>query len=139
MAAIRAMATIAEKWKNRAGSAGPQYQEGVQQPKKDWATAAGSAQGNWDAGVTQASAMKTFQKGVAQAGTPKWQSKAISKVVSRFPQGVADAQPDYSHGFEKYRNVIEGTQLPNRFAKGDPRNLDRVKSISTALRKAKTG
>jgi len=139
MPAIRSLQTISKKWVDRAGSAGPQYADGVRTPKKDWAGAATAAQGNWDAGVQQAAQQKSFGKGVAKAGTPKWQAKAVSKGVPRFPQGVADAQPDYASGFEPYRNLIESTQLPARYPKGDPRNIDRVRAISQALRKAKTG
>ena len=139
MPAVRSIASVSKKWVDRAGTAGAQYAEGVSSPKKDWATSAGAAGANWEAGVAEASRKKSFGKGVAAAGTQKWQRKAIAKGTQRFGPGVADAQPDYQAGFEPYRNVIEGTALPPRFAKGDPRNVERVKVMSAALRKAKVG
>lgn len=83
-------------------------------------------------------AAKTFSKGVTKAGTGKWQAQAVAKGVSRYPQGVAGAQSAYQAGFEPYANVIQSTTLPPKFAKGDPRNLQRVTAMSQALRSAKT-
>jgi hypothetical protein len=137
MPAIRSISSVGSKWAARAGSAGQQYADGVKSPKRDWATNAGAAQANWEAGVQGAATRKSFSKGVSQAGTQKWQTKASSKGAQRFGPGVADAQPDYQKGFEPYANVISSTQLPPKFAKGDPRNVDRVRVMSQALRNAK--
>jgi hypothetical protein len=46
---------------------------------------------------------------------------------------------DYEKGFAPYRDVIEQTALPPRFPKRDPRNIQRVSAIATALAKKKTG
>jgi hypothetical protein len=89
--------------------------------------------------VTGAAQAKSFQKGVQAAGTPKWQSKALSKGTARYGPGVAEGEPDFAQGFDRFRTVIEGTNLPPRFAKGDPRNVERVRVMSTALRRAKVG
>ena len=137
MAAIRSLSSIAQKWQERASSASNVYAAGVQSPKSDWAAQTAAAAGNWEAGVTEAARNKSFGKGVQAAGTPKWQQKSVSKGAPRYAPGVADALPDYSKGFEKFRQVIESTQLPPRFAKGDPRNIERVRTIASALRKAK--
>jgi hypothetical protein len=48
-------------------------------------------------------------------------------------------QQDYQEGVQPYLDTIAATVLPPRFPKGDPRNLERVKAITTALRKRKTG
>ena len=40
---------------------------------------------------------------------------------------------------QPYLETIAATQLPPRFAKGDPRNVQRVAAIAAALRKRKTG
>ena len=138
MPSVRPMGNVAKKWADRAGTAGPQYAEGVQMPKADWQAQTIGAAANWEAGITEAARNKSFASGVNRAGTKKWQSKAISKGVARYGAGVADAQPDYQAGFEPYRQIIESTTLPPRFAKGDPRNVERVKVMAGALRKGKT-
>lgn len=139
MAAIRSLESISKKWAERAASAGQQFADGVRQPKRDWQKAAAAAEGNWEAGVASAARAKSFGKGVNRAGTAKWQSKAIAKGTVRYGPGVQEAEPDFRGGFDRFRQVIESTQLPPRFAKGDPRNLERVKAMSVALRKAKVG
>lgn len=139
MAAIRSLDMIARKWQNRASTAGDVYEEGVKNPKADWQRQAAAAQGSWESGVSEAARAKSFQKGVNAAGTSKWQSKTLSKGVARFGPGIAEAEPDFSAGFAKFRQVIEGLTLPPRFAKGDPRNIERVKVVAAALRKAKVG
>jgi predicted aminopeptidase len=106
-------------------------------PKADWQAQTIGAAANWEAGITEAARNKSFASGVNRAGTKKWQSKAISKGAARYGAGVADAQPDYQAGFEPYRQIIESTTLPPRFAKGDPRNVERVKVMAAALRKGK--
>jgi hypothetical protein len=136
---IRPMATIGEKWLNRAGSAGPQYAAGVKQPKQDWATNAAAAQPNWNAGVQMAATAGSFGKGVQAAGTGKWQQKASTLGAQRYPQGVADAGPAYQKGFSPYAQVISQTTLPPRASKGNPANLQRVNVMATALHQAKVG
>ena len=63
----------------------------------------------------------------------------MEKGPARFAQGVQIAQPAYQEGVAKYLQVISATALPPRGPKGDPRNLQRVSVLATALRKAKTG
>lgn len=139
MANVRSMDFIAQKWGSRAATAGDVYEAGVRQPKADWQRSAAGSQGSWEAGVADAARLKSFTKGVNAAGSQKWQAKTLSKGVSRFPQGIQESGPEFQVGFERYRGVIESTQLPPRFAKGDPRNIERVKTIAAALRKAKVG
>ena len=139
MANIRGLDFISQKWSSRAATAGDVYEAGVRQPKADWQRSTAAAQGSWEAGVADAARMKTFSKGVTSAGTQKWQAKTIAKGVNRFGPGIQEAGPDFQVGFERYRGVIESTQLPPRFAKGDPRNIERVKVMAQALRKAKVG
>lgn len=139
MANVRSLDFIASKWSNRAATAGDVYEAGVRNPKADWQRQAAASQGSWEAGVAEAARQKSFTKGVNSAGSQKWQAKTVAKGVSRYGPGVQEAGPDFQQGFEKYRQVIESTNLPPRFAKGDPRNIERVKVMSAALRKAKMG
>jgi len=80
-----------------------------------------------------------FAKGVQQAGDAKWSAAAQGKGAERFGPGAQAGVGDYEKGVQKYLNVIENTILPPRGPKGDPRNIERVKVMASALRKAKTG
>lgn len=135
MAKIRQGA--ADKWSRRASVATEDYQTGVDNPRTDWKTATMAAAKNQEAGVMEAIKNKSFEKGVAQAGSEKWKQGALIKGSQRFAQGVQDSQGAYEQGVAPYLRVIEQTSLPPRYPKGDPRNLQRVTAIASALRAAK--
>jgi len=137
MPKIRSAADVAAKWARVTPERAADYEAGVKDPKKDWATETKAAESAYEDGVRKAMTDKRFGKGVAKAGTDKWKEGAVTKGVARFGPGVAVAAPKYEEGFKPYRDVIEKTILPKRYAKGDPRNFERVKVMGTALHDAK--
>jgi hypothetical protein len=139
MAEIKNIGKIAEKWTRVTPQRSEDYSIGVQSPKRDWAGAAKAGEANWKAGVAAASASGQFGKGVDAAGSEKWKKKALEKGPGRFSEGVMTAGPDYQKGFAPYAEAIASLTLPPRFPKGDPRNVERVRAISTALRAKKVG
>lgn len=139
MAAIASASEIAAKWARVTPLRATDYEDGIRNPRTDWATSTAAANDAWKAGVQQAIAADSFRRGVASAGTATWQANAISKGPARWQQGVAAGAANYEGGFAPYRDAIERLTLPPRFAKRDPRNLDRVKAVVDALIKVKTG
>lgn len=137
MPAIRSGAKIAEKWAEVTPLRSTQYEDGVRDPLRDWQKNTEAAHEAWKSGVQDAIAKGRFPKGVNKAGNSKWQSKSIAKGPSRFREGVSIAGPDYEKGFAPFRDVIERTTLPPRFAKGDPRNIQRVAVMAAALAEAR--
>ena len=137
MPAIKSAASIAEKWARVTPLRAPDYEAGVKNPKKDWEKATLAGATAYKEGIQKAITEGRFEKGVALAGTEKWQARATTVGPARYSQGVQVAQPEYEKGFSKYRDVIEKTTLPARFAKGDPRNIERVRVMSKALHDAK--
>lgn len=133
MAFIRSIDQIAKKWASVTPQRSEDYRFGVENPRKDWATSTAAAEQAYEAGVNQAIAKKKFGKGVKAVGTQKWQQAATTKGTQRWGSGVALAEGDYSRGFAPYRDAIERVTLPPRFARRDPRNLERVKAIVNAL------
>jgi len=133
MPKVRSTSQIGKKWARVTPERAEDYKIGVQSPKKDWGAETKAAEGNYEAGVKAAMTRKAFGKGVDKAGTAKWKEGALNKGVDRFGPGVAAGQGNYEKGFAPYRDVIESTNLPPRYPKGDPRNLERVKVISKAL------
>jgi hypothetical protein len=118
---MRPLDKIREKWKARATAAAPDYQFGVANPLKDWATQAAAASDAWKAGVTDAAGRDAFRKGVTRAGTAKWQRKALELGVPRYSQGVAVAAPDYEAGWKPFYEALTKIELPPRGPRGDPR------------------
>lgn len=137
MAFIRSIEQIAKKFATVTPGRSEDYRFGVQNPRRDWATATAAAESAYEGGVTQAIAKKRFGKGVKKAGTPTWQEGAILKGTARWGPGVTIAQDKYARNFARYRDAIERVTLPPRYPRRDPRNLDRVKAIVNALIAAK--
>ncbi len=125
------------KWARVTPQRTPDYEQGINNPKKSWSKSTMEAAANQAAGVQEAIREKRFEKGVAKAGDSTWQQGALSKGVSRFGEGVQIAESKYTNNFAPFAAVIEATSLPPRFPKGDPRNIARVAAIATALRNKK--
>ena len=130
-------AKVREKWSRVTPQRAQDYEEGVRAPRTSWQQATQAAAAAQAAGIQAAIQNKSFEKGVAKAGDAKWQGKALSKGVNRFGPGVQEGAADYEAGVAPYLSVIGSTSLPPRFAKGDPRNIERVRVMSAALRAAK--
>lgn len=139
MANIRTIEQIAHKWATVTPQRTMDYEQGVRSPKADWATSTAAAEDSYNAGVQRAIAEKAFGKGVRKAGSEKWQAGAINKGTQRWGPGVAMSEPQYAAGFAPFRDAIERLTLPPRYARRDPRNLNRVKAVVDAMIKAATG
>jgi len=137
MANIKPLASIGQKWTRVTPGRTQDFREGVEAPRRDWAKATAAAEQNYNEGIDAARAEGRFGKGVARAGTAKWQAKTITKGVGRWGEGVRAATEDYEKGFAPYHDTIKSLQLPPRGPKGDPRNIDRVAAIAQALHNRK--
>ena len=137
MAAIKDTSKIADKWQRVTPQRTQDYDEGVSNPSADWAANTKAAETRWKDGINKASQRGAFGKGVAKVGSEKWQRKAKEVGTRRWGEGVQAAKGDYAAGFAPYASVIASTNLPPKYPKGDPRNLDRVAAIAKALRAKK--
>lgn len=137
--AIKSASEIAEKWARVTPQRTADYEQGVQNPGKDWEAETKAAESRFAAGIQAAVADKRFGKGVAAAGTSKWKEKTLQKGVQRWGPGVQVAQEDMEAGFAPYQGVIAGLTLPQKYPKGDPRNIQRVAAIAKALHDKKIG
>jgi predicted transcriptional regulator len=133
MAGIRAVDAIATKWARVAGASSQSYKEGVENPIRDYVAGATAASDAWKAGVNAAVAGDRFKSGVRKAGSEKWARNASRKGPSRFSEGVAGAQTDYTAGFTPYREAIASVILPPRGARRSPQNMERSKAMVNAL------
>lgn len=138
MADIKPLSSISEKWTRVTPGRQADFETGVTSPTKDWETSAIAAETAYEGGVTESIGRKAYSKGIRAAGTTKWKSKTLA-VKSRWSEGVRLAGDDFQSGFGPFHAVIERTTLPPVYPKGDPRNIDRVTAIATALHAAKVG
>ncbi|HID30014.1 MAG TPA: hypothetical protein EYP19_08425 [Desulfobacterales bacterium] len=137
MAEIKNLSQIRDKWARVTPQRTEDYKLGVQNPRRDWATAAKTQENTWKQAITDAATRGAYGAGVDKAGTQKWRERSLQKGPSRFAEGVMVGAADYAEGFEPYRQVIEQTELPPKLPTGDPRNIERVKAIAMALRAKK--
>jgi hypothetical protein len=139
MAEIKSLSAIRDKWTRVTPGRTEDYKLGIENPRRDWAGETEASKGNWKAGIDAAAAKDMFAKGVAAAGTKKWQSKSLQKGPGRFAEGVYVAGPDYEKGFAPYREAIAKVDLGPKFPRRDPRNIERVRKIVNALVAEKLG
>jgi len=137
MPAIKPLDRITAKWKRVAQVSQPEYEAGVQNPRKDWKQATINAAPQYEAGVQAGIQQKRFQAGVENAGTEKWQTNAMNKGPQRWAEGINFSGDAYERGFAPYRSVIERTALPPRGPKGSAQNIQRVSVLTQALHKEK--
>jgi len=137
MPKIRSIADIGKKWKDVTPMRATEYAFGVNNPLEDWGVNTLKAEPTYEAGIRESLTRKAFGKGVTKAGKAKWQRKTIELGVDRWGPGVAAAAGDFMAGFAPYREIIASIVLPEKFAKGDPRNYKRVQAIGDALHKKK--
>ncbi len=139
MAEVKNIGAVKEKWARVTPQRTEDYKIGVTNPRRDWATAAAAAKDSYKAGVTEAASKGMYEKGVTESGSAKWKEKALAKGPGRFAEGVMVGANDYAKGMEPVIATIQATTLPPKFPRGDPRNIQRVSVIATALRKMRTG
>lgn len=137
MTTIKSLDTSAKKFATNASQAGTAYNDGVNNPKRDWANSTKAAESNYESGVQAGIQRKAFGKGVSKAGSSKWQKGATEKGSARFTAGVGMAQDAYAKGFAPFHQAISSATLPPRFAKRDPRNIERVKAVVNVMGKTK--
>jgi len=137
MAEVRPVNEVAEKWARVTPQRTADYEHGVRNPTRDWARNTGAAVEAYKTGVQASIAAGSFGKGVARAGTAGWQKGAVEKGLTRWGPGVQVAQDKYQTAMAPYIEAIKRVSLPPRFARRDPRNLQRVNAIVDALVKAK--
>lgn len=133
MPEVKSLSRISEKWKRQSQAAVPEYEFGVQNPKKDWAEETAKAEENYKRGVIAAANAGSFGKGVRKAGTSKWQQNTLNKGVGRWSEGINVSGANYEEGFKPFRETIQATSLPPRGPKGDPKNIERVRVMAKAL------
>ncbi len=124
---------IAEKWARVTPTRAEDFEQGVRNPRRSWSTNTKAAAGAFVSGIQAAIAEKRFERGVDRTGDSGWQEPTISKGVQRWGPGVQLAQSKFAQRFAKFASALAAVNLPPRFARRDPRNLDRVKAVVDAM------
>src|SRR5258707_15226934 len=76
------------KYINNTGNAGQSYQEGINNPRRDWLAATTAAEGTWASSVQAAVRSGSFAKGINQDSAAKQKSNASTLGVGLYPTGT---------------------------------------------------
>lgn len=133
------IATAANRFKNRAAAAQPEYAAGVRAAGAEWATNTAGAADNYNQGVQAAIGRNAFARGVEKAGSAKYVDRASGPGAARFAEGVGRADQAWAAGSRPYLDLLKSLTLPPKSMKGSPNNMLRVNAVTTALRALKTG
>ena len=135
---VKDVASSATKFVQRSQAAAPDYQKGVQSAGANWQAQSTAANDTYVAGVTAAANAGRYRNGVANKAS-KYESNAAGKGAQRYPQGVAQAGPNWQAGFQPYASTLQSLTLPPRRPKGDPSNYQISQAVGDALHKKKMG
>jgi hypothetical protein len=136
---IKSLEKITEKWSRVTPERAPYYEEGIKAPSKDWAAEATKGQKAYEDAMHDPLVLKQREVKIKAVGSEKWARKAAAVGPSRFREGVPAAKDDYTKGFSPFHGVIGALALPEKGARGDPKNYARVKAIGDALHKKRMG
>jgi len=136
---IKSLDKITKKWATVTPERASYYEEGIKDPSKDWKTEAVAGQKAYEAAMRDPKVLALRAKKIEAVGTDKWQRKSIAVGPSRFREGVPAAEEDFGTGFAPYHSIIAAVVLPEKGARGDPKNYARVKAIGDALHKKRMG
>jgi len=139
MVQVKSLETVKKKWGEVTPQRAPYYEEGIKTPRRSWSAQASAAQPAYEAAMRDAAVLKLRETNIKKAGDEKWQRKAIAVGASRFREGVPVATDDYGKGIEPYLSAMASLALPERGARGDPKNYARTKAIGDALHKKRMG
>lgn len=128
---------VVEKWLRKATAASEDYKMGVENPRRDWQSAALAAAEVWKTAIQQAAAKGLWEKGIQSVSTEEWKRKAVEVGAARYSGGVSAAKDAYAKKIAKVLEILKAVDLPPRGPRGDPRNYERVKAIGDALHAAK--
>lgn len=139
MVNIKSLETIATKWARVTPERAADYEAGIRAPARDWSTEAVKGQTAYEAAMRNPAVLALRAKNIKAVGSEKWSRKSLAVGPSRFREGIPAAQDDFKSGFSPYHGVISAVTLPERGARGDPKNYARSKAIGDALHKKRMG
>jgi len=134
---VKTASASAAKWARVTPDRQEDYEFGVRNPARDWATETFAAESRYEDGIKASIGRKAFGKGVKRVGTAKQQENTIIKGIPIWPERIRVSEEEYRKGFEPYENELRAIKLPPRYPAGDPRNIERVKAVTTGLHKKK--
>lgn len=139
MVDVKPIDQIVSRWATNSGAATNYYTAGAVAAATKYATNAGAAGPQYSQGVQAAISRNAYQQGVQAAGAGKYSTGVQQKGSTRYAGGITAGKTAFQSGMQGVVGVLQGLSLPQRGARGDPANLQRVAAVDQALRAYATG
>lgn len=129
---------VCNRWQSHTSGASEEYKKGVQNPRRPWGKCACEAADRYKKGVDRAHSRGAFRRGVKKRGRAGYLTRTLLKGPTRFADGVMGAGDAYARGYKPYHAAFPSIHLQKRFPRGDPRNIQRCRTVCTAMGRVKT-
>ena len=134
---IKPAATSMTKYVNNTSSAGQSYQDGINNPRRDWLAATQAAEGNWSASVLLAANNGSFAKAITQDASAKQKANALSLGVQRYPAGTKNAASAWAKFTQPVLDAMAAVGDMPRGPKMSQQNFDKAHAYAAAAASAK--
>jgi len=134
---IKPASASQQKYVNNTGNAGQSYQDGINNPRRDWLAATTAAEGTFASAVQAALAAGTFAKSLTQDAAAKQKANAIALGVGRYPQGTKQAAPNWAKFTQPVLDAMASVPDMPRGPKMSQQNFDKQHAYAAAAASAK--
>jgi len=134
---IKPASSSQQKYVNNTGNAGQSYQDGINNPRRDWMAATTSAEGTWASAVQAAVNAGSFARGINQDSAAKQKANAISLGVSRYPAGTKNAAGAWAKFTQPVLDAMASVPDLPRGPKMSQQNFDKQHAYAAAAASAK--
>jgi hypothetical protein len=134
---IKPAATSQQKYINNTGNAGQSYQDGINNPRRDWLAATTAAEGTWATAVQAAVTAGSFAKGLNQDSSAKQKANALNLGVGRYPAGTKNAAPNWAKFTQPVLDAMAAVPDLPRGPKMSQQNFAKQVAYATAAHSAK--
>jgi hypothetical protein len=134
---IKPASSDTQKYINNTSNAGQSYQDGINNPRRDWLAATTAAEGTWSAAVTAAANNGSFGKGLTQDASAKQKANAISLGVNRYPAGTKNAAGAWAKFTQPVLDAMAAVPDMPRGPKMSQQNFDKQHAYAAAAASAK--
>jgi hypothetical protein len=134
---IKPASSSQQKYVNNTGSAGQSYQDGINNPRRDWLAATTAAEGTWESSVQAAIGNHSFGKGITNDAQAKQKANAISLGVGRYPAGTKNAAGSWAKFTQPVLDAMAAVPDLPRGPKMSQQNFDKQHAFAAAAASAK--
>lgn len=134
---IKSAQTLLAKYQRNTANASQSYQDGINNPRRDWQAVTAAAEGSYEAGVQNAVANKSFSKGITPDAAAKQKANALALGANRYGPGTQNAAPAWAKNVQPVLDAMSNVPDQPRGPKMSPQNFQKQQAFAAAAHSAK--